>query len=133
MLLTQIADAARQCFQVNWPLGSGEKANNRFSRWQPSWILIGTILAIFDLHITPTLPTKFQVSWPFGAGEEVLNRFSTWWPSWIFDQNDFSYFLSTSHPDATYQVLRQLAQRCRRSMLLMQIADTARRMMDDRH
>ena len=25
-------------FQVNWPFGSGEEANNRFSRWRPSWI-----------------------------------------------------------------------------------------------
>ena len=24
-------------FQVNWPLGSGEEAKNRFSRWQPWW------------------------------------------------------------------------------------------------
>ena len=26
---------------------------------------IGTILAIFDLQVTPMLSTKFQVSWPF--------------------------------------------------------------------
>ena len=35
---------------------------NRFSRWppwQPSWIL-----AIFDLQVTPVLPTKFRVNWP---------------------------------------------------------------------
>ena len=25
-------------FQVNWPLGSGEEAKNRFSRWRPSLI-----------------------------------------------------------------------------------------------
>ena len=25
-------------FQVNWPLGSGEEAKNRFSRWRPSSI-----------------------------------------------------------------------------------------------
>ena len=24
-------------FQVNWPLGSGEEAKNRFSRWLPWW------------------------------------------------------------------------------------------------
>ena len=47
------------------------------------------------------LPTKFGVNWPFGSGDEVRNRFSRWqsWqPSWISDRNDFSYFLSTSHP-----------------------------------
>ena len=36
-------------FRVNWPFSSGEEAKNRFSRWlpwRPSWISIGTILAI---------------------------------------------------------------------------------------
>ena len=82
--------------------------------------LIGTILAIFDLQVTPMLPSKFGVNWPFGSGEEVKNRFSRWrpWqPSWISDRNDFSYFLSTRHPDASYQVSSQLAQGCRRSRL----------------
>ena len=39
---------------------------------------IGTILSIFDLQITPMLPSKFGVNWPFGSGEEVKNRFSRW-------------------------------------------------------
>ena len=54
----------------------------------------GTILAIFDLQVTPMSPTKFGVNWPFGAGEEAKYRFSRWrpwWPSGISDQNDFSY------------------------------------------
>ena len=58
--------------------------------------LIGTILAIFDLQVTPMLPTKFQVNWSFGSGEEAKNRFSRWppwWPSRISDRNNFSYFL----------------------------------------
>ena len=53
-----------------------------------------TILAIFDLQVTPMLPTKFRVNWPFGS-EDAKNRFSRWlpWrPSWISDRNDFSYF-----------------------------------------
>ena len=73
--------------------------------------LISTILAIFDLQATLMLPTKFGVNWPFGSGE-AKNRFSrwqSWWPSWIFDQHNFSYFCSTSHPDASYQVWSQLA------------------------
>ena len=56
---------------------------------------IGTILAIFDLLVTPMLPTKFRVNWPFSSGEETKNRFSRWlpwWPSWISDWHDFSYF-----------------------------------------
>ena len=55
--------------------------------------LIGMIfLAIFDLQVTPMLPTKFQVNWPFTSGEEAKNRFSRWRPCWISDQNNFSYF-----------------------------------------
>ena len=83
-----------------------------------------TILAIFDLHFIPMLPTKFRVSRPIGSGEEAKNRFSKWrpWPpSWIFNQNYFSYFLSTSHPDASYQVSSQLAQGFSRSRLLKQL------------
>ena len=86
---------------------SGERAKNWFSRFQ-----IGKILAIFDLEVTPMLSTKFQVNWSFGSGEEAKSRFSRWppwWPSWISDRNDFSYFWSKSHPDASYQVLSQLA------------------------
>ena len=85
---------------------------------------IGMILAIFDIQVTPMLPTKFGVNWPFGSGEEAKHRFSRWlpWrPSWISDRNDFSHFLSTSHPDDSYQVTSQLAQGCRRSRLLKQL------------
>ena len=32
---------------------------------------IGTILPIFDLQVTPMLPSKFGVNWLFGSGEEV--------------------------------------------------------------
>ena len=65
------------------------------------------ILAFFDLQVTMMLPSKFGVNWPFGSGGEAKNRFSRWlpwWPSWISDWHDFSYILSTSHPDASYQV-----------------------------
>ena len=65
---------------------------------------ISMIFAIFDLQVTKMLPTKFRVNWPFGSGEEAKNRFSRWlqWrPSWFYDWHDFSYFLSTSHPDAS--------------------------------
>ena len=62
------------------------------------------ILAIFDLQVTLMLPAKFQINWLLGLGEEAKNRFSRWQPSWISDRNNFGYFLSTSHPDASYQV-----------------------------
>ena len=67
--------------------------------------LIETILATFALQVIPMLLSKFWVKWPLGSGEEAKNKFSRWWPwrpSWIFDQNDFRYFCSTSHPDASY-------------------------------
>ena len=32
------------------------------------------ISAVFDLQVTPMLPTEFQVNWPFGSGEEAKNR-----------------------------------------------------------
>ena len=66
---------------------------------------IETILAIFDLQIAPTLPTRFQVSWPFGSRQEVQNRYSRWrpWrPAWISDRIDFSCFSSTNRPDSSY-------------------------------
>ena len=56
---------------------------------------VRTILAIFDLQVTPMLSTKFHVNWPFDSKEEAKNRLSRWPPwrqSWISDQNHFSYF-----------------------------------------
>ena len=80
-------------------------------------IRIGTTLGMFDLQDTPMLPTKFQVNWPLGSGEEAKNRFSRWLPrrpAWILDRNNFSYFWSTYHPDASYQVSSHMAFRFRR-------------------
>ena len=71
------------------------------------------ILAFSDLQVTLMLPTKFGVNWHFGSGEEAkINSFKRsrhWRPSWISDWNYFRYFLSISHPNASYQVLSQLA------------------------
>ena len=78
---------------------------------------IRTNLPFFDQQFTQILPTMFQVNWPFSSGGEAKNRLSRWRPrrpSWISDRNDFSYFLSTSHHDASYQVSSQLAFRFRR-------------------
>ena len=57
-------------FGVNWLLGSGEEAKSRLLDF----------LAIFDLQVTPILPSKFGVNWHFGSGEEAKNRFSRWLP-----------------------------------------------------
>ena len=94
-------------FGVNWLFGLGVEAKNRFQDGSHGGHLgfpIRTILANFDLQVIQMLPSKFEVNWPFGSEEEAKNRFSRWllwWPSWISDQHNFSYFLSTSHPDAS--------------------------------
>ena len=65
-------------FGVNWLLGFGVEAKNRFSIWLPcwpSWNLADMILAIFDLQVTLMLPSKFGVNWPFGSGEEAKKIF----------------------------------------------------------
>ena len=83
-------------FRVNWHMGLGEEAKNRFSDGGHGGhfgFTIGTSLAIFDLQVTPMLPTKFQVNWPFGSGEGAKKRFSRWrpWrPSCISVLQDFS-------------------------------------------
>ena len=66
------------------------------------------------VQVAPIFPSKSGVSLPSG---DVQNRFSRWRPlrpSWISNLNDFSYFLSTSHPIASYQVSSQLVFRFRR-------------------
>ena len=118
-------------FGVNWPFSSGE-AKNRFSRWRPSWMSDRHDISYFWSQVTLMLPSKFGVNWPFGSGKEAKIRFSRWRPSWISERHNFSYFLSTSHPDASYQVLSQLAQGYRRSRHLKQLTPhNARRTMDD--
>ena len=101
-------------FQVNWPFSSGE-VKNRFSKWLrwPYWNSNWNVLANFDLQVTPMLPPKFQVNWSFGSGGLPRQ------PPWIYNLNNFSYFLSTSHLDASYLVLSQLAQGCSFKQLLM--------------
>ena len=93
-------------FGVNWLLGLGEEVIDFQDGCHGGHhgFPIGKILAIFYLQVTRMLPSKFGVNWPFRSGEEAKNRFSRWrpWrPSWIYNQKDFSYFLSTSHPDAS--------------------------------
>ena len=79
-------------FGVNLPFGSEKKRKKDFQDGGHLGFPIGTILATFDLQVTPMCPSKFGVNWPFGSGEEAKNRFSRWRPSWISDRHDFSNF-----------------------------------------
>ena len=82
-------------FGVSWPFSSGDEIDFQDGgHGNHLGFPIGKILAIFDLQVTPMLPTKFQDNMRFGLGE-AKNRFSRWppWqPSWIDDRHDFSYF-----------------------------------------
>ena len=101
-------------FRVSWPFGSGEEAKNRFSRCLGP--AIQTVLAIFDLQVTPKLPNQVRVSWPFGS-EEVKNSFKDGHHGGHLGfriGKILLFFLSTSHPDASYQVSSQLAFQFRR-------------------
>ena len=82
----------------------------------------GTILTIFDLQVTPRLPTKFQVKWPFGSGEEVQTDSQ--------DGGHLRFWIGTSLVIFDLQVapilptkLWELAQGWRRSCHLKQIVD----------
>ena len=58
-------------FGVNCPFGSGEKRKIDFQDGDHGGHLgfpIRTILAIFDLQVTPMLPTKYRVNWPRDVG-----------------------------------------------------------------
>ena len=58
-------------FKANKPFGSGEEVKNRFQDGRHGSHLgfpIGMILAIFDLQVTPMLPTKYRVNWPRRVG-----------------------------------------------------------------
>ena len=57
-------------FGVTWPFGSGEVEKIDFQDGGHLGFPIGTILASFDLQVTPMLPTKYRVNWPSGVGGE---------------------------------------------------------------
>ena len=74
--------------RVNWPFGSGEEAQNRFSRrppWQPTWF------SYFRSLKSPWyfLPS-FESNGNWVQEKKCKNRFSKWlpWqPTWISDLN----------------------------------------------
>ena len=69
------------------------------------------LIYFFYLEVTMMLPTKFHVNWPF-VSEEKKNSFQMgghYSHLGFRIGKSFSYFCSTRHPDASYQVSSQLA------------------------
>ena len=122
-------------FGVNWLLGLGVEAKNRFSRWLPSGhlgIWIDTILAIFDLQVTLMLPSKFGFRFRRRSEKDFQDGGHGGHLGFPIG-TILAIFLSTFHPDASYQVSSQLALGCRKSRLLKQLftPHDARRMTHD--
>ena len=55
------------------------------------------------------LPTKFRVNWPFSSEEEGKIDFQDGRYLGFSIGTILAIFISTSHPDASYQFLNQLA------------------------
>ena len=83
------------------------------SPWAPNWpcpevisshrLIMGkTWKNLLRNHEAHSLIIMLRVNWPVGSEKEAQKRYPRWQPSWISDQNDFSYFWSTSCPDASY-------------------------------
>ena len=93
---------------------------------------IGTILAVLIYKSPRCFLPSFKSIGP--SGEEAKNIFSRWpprRPSWISDRNNFSYFYIYKSPRCFLSSSSPLAQVCRRSRLLKQIFDAARRTTHD--
>ena len=99
----QIALILPTKFWVSWPFGSGEEAQNKFSRWL-SWISNQTNVSSFCSTSWYFLPS-FKVNESFSSGEEAQNRFARWQPSWISDWDYFGYFWFAGHHDTSYLIL----------------------------
>ena len=96
-------------FRVNGSFYS-EEVQNRFSRWQlwqPSRFLIGGFKLFFLSKDTSMILTKFPVNWPFGSGEEAMAAICGFPIGTILAF--FFFFLSTSHPYASYQISNGLS------------------------
>ena len=89
-------------FQVNWLSVQEKKLKIDFQDGGPGRHLGFPIETICKTHPDASYQVSFQE-------QKQKNWFSRWRLSKIFDQNNCSYFWSTSHPNASYQVSSQLA------------------------
>ena len=116
-------------FWLNPTYGLGGDVVLSISRWPP-WISERNHLAILNLHVAPMAPIKFLLNLTYGFGGDIVWRISRWppwrtswislgqglggdvvwrisrWPLWwpfrILERNDFSYFESLCHCDASH-------------------------------
>ena len=88
-----------------------KKKKNRLPRWpswRKSWISDwNDFFNVFDVHVTPMLPTKFQV-W---RGVKKDSQNGGYGGHLGFPFGTILAFLFASHPDVLYQVSSQLAFR----------------------
>ena len=75
---------------------------------------IGTILTTFISLSPQCFQPNFKSIGLSVQERKRKNKFSSWRPYWNADWNDFKYFCSTKHPNASYQVSSHLAFRFRR-------------------
>ena len=76
---------------------SGEEMKNRISRWRPSLISNPNDFTFFIYKLPRYfLPSLVSICLSVQVKERKIDFQDS-------DRNDFSYFLSTSHPDASYQ------------------------------
>ena len=100
------------CYQVSSQLAFGFSRRSEKKIFKmATMVAISRILAIL-IYKSPWcfLPSLESIGL---SAQEMKWKidFWRWWPwqpFWISDQHDFSYFWSTSHPDASYQVSSQL-------------------------
>ena len=97
-------------FQVDWPFDSGEEAKNRFSRSMAAILDVRSErFMLFLIYKSPwcCLPSFESIGRLVQEKKRKIDFQDG--RHGISDRNDFSYFWSTSHPNASYQVSSQLA------------------------
>ena len=96
-------------FQVNWSFGSGEATKTKIYKMAAGQ----NDFSYFDLQITTCfLPGFKSIGISVQKKKQIkFSRRRPWRPFRISDRNDFGYFLSTSHTDASYRVPSQLVFR----------------------
>ena len=103
-------------FLVNWPFSSRAGAKKDFQDGRHDLgFPIRTILAIFDLQVTPMLPI-FRISWSFGSGEDAKNRVAIflWQPSCSSERNGLSNVARGSPKDHSCEIISKSVHLLRR-------------------